>query len=139
MAARDYGQYCGVTRAVELVGERWALLIVRDLLVGPRRFSDLRRNLQGIPPNLLSERLRFLAAEGLVVAEELRAAVDGRTTCILHGMARRTAGNGHQNEQNCGDPPRHGDSVGEAASQVNRAPFLHFPGRKSFPHGSFQC
>ena len=41
MAARDYGQYCGVTRALELVGERWAMLIVRDLLVGPRRYGEL--------------------------------------------------------------------------------------------------
>jgi DNA-binding HxlR family transcriptional regulator len=39
MAAREYGQYCGITRALELVGERWALLIVRDLLVGPRRYG----------------------------------------------------------------------------------------------------
>ena len=41
MAAREYGQYCGVTRALELVGERWAMLIVRDLLVGPRRYGEL--------------------------------------------------------------------------------------------------
>ena len=42
MAARSYGQYCGVTRALELVGERWALLIVRDLLVGPRRYNKVK-------------------------------------------------------------------------------------------------
>ena len=42
MAARNYGQYCGVTTALEVVGERWALLIVRDLLVGPRRYTDLK-------------------------------------------------------------------------------------------------
>ena len=45
MAARDYGQYCGITRALELVGERWALLIVRDLLVGPRRYGELAAGL----------------------------------------------------------------------------------------------
>ena len=45
MAAREYGQYCGVTQALELVGERWALLIVRDLLVGPRRYTDLKAGL----------------------------------------------------------------------------------------------
>ena len=45
MAARDYGQYCGVTRALELVGERWAMLIVRDLLVGPRRYGELAAGL----------------------------------------------------------------------------------------------
>ena len=41
MAARDYGQYSGITQALELVGERWAMLIVRDLLVGPRRYGEL--------------------------------------------------------------------------------------------------
>jgi len=46
VASRSYGQYCGVTTAVELVAERWALLIIRDLLVGPRRYTDLK---QGLP------------------------------------------------------------------------------------------
>src|SRR5262245_9800911 len=49
---RTYGQFCGVARALEMVGERWALLIVRDLLVGPRRFTDLRRGLPRIPTNI---------------------------------------------------------------------------------------
>ena len=46
---RSYGQYCGVARALELVGERWALLIVRDLILGPKRFTDLRLGLPRIP------------------------------------------------------------------------------------------
>jgi len=66
MAARNYGQYCGVVRALELVGERWALLIVRDLLVGPRRYSDLKNGLSRIPTNILSDRLKELQAAGLV-------------------------------------------------------------------------
>ena len=49
MAARSYGQYCGVTTAIELVSERWALLIIRDLLVGPRRYTDLKQGLPKIP------------------------------------------------------------------------------------------
>ena len=64
--ARTYGQFCGVARALELVGERWALLIVRDLLVGPRRFTDLRRGLPKIPTNILTDRLHELEAAGLV-------------------------------------------------------------------------
>lgn len=60
MSSRSYGQYCGLARALEVVGERWALLIVRDLLVGPRRFSDLRRGLPKIPTNILSARLKEL-------------------------------------------------------------------------------
>ena len=66
MAARSYGQYCGITRAVELVGERWALLIVRDLLVGPRRYTDLKRGLPRIPTNILSARLKELQEGGVV-------------------------------------------------------------------------
>lgn len=66
MAARSYGQYCGVTTAVELIGERWALLIVRDLLVGPRRYTDLRRGLPRIPTNILSTRLKELQEGGVV-------------------------------------------------------------------------
>ena len=66
MAARDYGQYCGVTRAVELVGERWALLIVRDLLVGPRRYGELAAGLPRIPSNILAARLKELQAAGVI-------------------------------------------------------------------------
>ena len=60
MAARSYGQYCGVTTGVELVTERWALLIIRDLLVGPRRYTDLKQGLPKIPTNILSARLKEL-------------------------------------------------------------------------------
>lgn len=66
MAARNYGQYCGVVTAVELVGERWALLIVRDLLVGARRYSDLKNGLPRIPTNILSTRLKELQQAGVV-------------------------------------------------------------------------
>ena len=66
MAARDYGQYGGITRALELVGERWSLLIVRDLLVGPRRYGELAGGLARIPSNILSARLKELQAAGIV-------------------------------------------------------------------------
>jgi DNA-binding HxlR family transcriptional regulator len=66
MAAREYGQYCGLTRAVELVGERWSLLIVRDLLVGPRRYGELAAGLPRIPTNILATRLKELQAAGLL-------------------------------------------------------------------------
>lgn len=66
MAARDYGQYCGVTQALELVGERWALLIVRDLLVGPRRYGELATGLPRIPTNILATRLKELQAAGVI-------------------------------------------------------------------------
>jgi DNA-binding HxlR family transcriptional regulator len=66
MAARDYGQYCGITRALEIVGERWALLIVRDLLVGPRRYGELAAGLPRIPSNILAARLKELQAAGVI-------------------------------------------------------------------------
>ncbi|MCM0638851.1 winged helix-turn-helix transcriptional regulator [Cellulomonas wangsupingiae] len=66
MAARDYGQHCGVTRALELVGERWALLIVRDLLVGPRRYGELAAGLPRIPSNVLATRLKELQEAGVL-------------------------------------------------------------------------
>ena len=66
MASRSYGQYCGVTTAVELIGERWAMLIVRDLLVGPRRYTDLKQGLPKIPTNILSTRLKELQEGGVV-------------------------------------------------------------------------
>ncbi|MBV8284927.1 MAG: helix-turn-helix transcriptional regulator, partial [Candidatus Eremiobacteraeota bacterium] len=66
MSKRAYGQYCGFARALELVGERWALMIVRDLLVGPKRFSDLQRGLPGIPTNVLTARLKEMEQTGIV-------------------------------------------------------------------------
>lgn len=66
MAAREYGQYCGVTRALELVGERWGLLVVRDLLVGPRRYGELAAGLPRIPSNVLAARLKELQAAGII-------------------------------------------------------------------------
>ena len=66
MAARDYGEYGGVTRAMELVGERWAMLIVRDLLVGPRRYGELAGGLPRIPSNILAARLKELQEAGII-------------------------------------------------------------------------
>src|SRR6187399_425477 len=66
MAARDYGQYGGITRALEIVGERWALLIVRDLLVGPRRYGELAAGLPRIPTNILAARLKELQDAGVI-------------------------------------------------------------------------
>jgi DNA-binding HxlR family transcriptional regulator len=66
VAAREYGQYGGIPRALELVGERWALLIIRDLLVGPRRYGELAAGLPRIPTNILAARLKELQAAGVI-------------------------------------------------------------------------
>ncbi len=63
---RTYADPCGVARALGVVGERWALLVVRELLFGPKRFSDLSRGLPGMSQNVLSQRLRELEEAGVV-------------------------------------------------------------------------
>jgi DNA-binding HxlR family transcriptional regulator len=67
--AKRYGQHCPVAKSLDLVGERWTLLIVRDLLSGSARFQDLRTQLSGIPPKLLADRLRRMERQGLVTRE----------------------------------------------------------------------
>jgi DNA-binding HxlR family transcriptional regulator len=64
--SRSYGDACGIARALDVVGERWALLVVRELLLGPQRFSDLRRALPLASSNLVADRLRELAARDVV-------------------------------------------------------------------------
>jgi DNA-binding HxlR family transcriptional regulator len=67
---RSYRQFCGLAKALDVVGERWTLLVVRDLLLGPRRYSDLLRALPGITTNLLAKRLAELEAAGLTTRRE---------------------------------------------------------------------
>lgn len=64
--SRDYGQYCGLARALDVVGDRWNLLIVRELLIGPARYGELRDGLVGIATNLLTDRLRDLENAGVL-------------------------------------------------------------------------
>ena len=66
MARRSYDQYCGLARALDALGERWTLLIVRNLLLGPQRYSELLRGLPGITTNLLAKRLQEMEAEGVI-------------------------------------------------------------------------
>jgi DNA-binding HxlR family transcriptional regulator len=65
-AARKYDDPCGTARALDVIGERWALQVVRELLLGPKRFGQLRRGLTGVSPNVLSQRLRDLENHGVV-------------------------------------------------------------------------
>lgn len=70
-AVNPYDMYCPIARALDVLGDRWTLLILRELNMGERRFTDLKRNLPGIPPNVLSSRLKVLAEEGLVTTRDL--------------------------------------------------------------------
>src|SRR3954463_12938604 len=75
MSRRSYGQYCGLAKALAVVGERWTLLVVRNLLLGPLRYSELLRGLPGITTNLLAKRLREMEQAGR--REGVRAAGAG--------------------------------------------------------------
>jgi DNA-binding HxlR family transcriptional regulator len=68
---RTYADACGAAHALDLAGERWALLVMRELLLGPKRFSDLRHDLPGISANVLTQRLEDLEAKGIVVRRKL--------------------------------------------------------------------
>ena len=65
-AKRTYGDSCGIARALDIVGERWALLVVRELVLGPKRFTDLRGGLPRVGPDMLAARLRELEEAGVV-------------------------------------------------------------------------
>ena len=66
MSNKSYNQYCGLAYALDIVGERWTILIIRELMAGPRRFTDLIAGLPGISTNLLSERLKNLEQQGIL-------------------------------------------------------------------------
>jgi DNA-binding HxlR family transcriptional regulator len=93
-----YQSYCPIARGLDVLGDRWTLLIMRELTNGDHRYTDLRTNLPGIPPNLLSQRLKDLMNEGLVATKELAPPVArtvytateyGRTTIpVLRALAR---------------------------------------------------
>ncbi|MGH2604607.1 MAG: winged helix-turn-helix transcriptional regulator, partial [Dehalococcoidia bacterium] len=68
---RTYDHFCSLARALERVGDRWTLLVVRDLIGGPQRFTDLKARLGGITPKTLSERLRELTEAGIVAVDRV--------------------------------------------------------------------
>lgn len=87
---KRHGHYCPIARTLDLVGDRWSLLILRELLFGDQRFVDLRGNLPGISPTLLTERLQALAAHGLVATRELPPPA-ARTVYTATAKAREAA------------------------------------------------
>lgn len=92
--ARQYGQQCGVAKALDLLGERWTLMILRDLCAGSAGFNQLLRALRGIGPNLLSARLGQLQAHGLVHAGEHGYALTARGQA-LRPLLRTLMATGH--------------------------------------------
>jgi DNA-binding HxlR family transcriptional regulator len=78
MERRSYNEFCGLARALDVVGERWTLLVVRNLLLGPLRYSDLLRGLPGITTNLLAKRLREMETSGVVERVRVSGAEGGQ-------------------------------------------------------------
>src|SRR5271155_34402 len=87
---RSYGDACPIGRALDVIGERWALLVVRELLFGAQRFSDLRRALADASTNMLTDRLRELEAHGVV----LRRTLPPPAACTVYELTDR----GHELE-----------------------------------------
>jgi DNA-binding HxlR family transcriptional regulator len=75
---RRYEDGCGTAHALDLIGERWALLVMRELMLGPKRFSDIRADLPGISANTLTQRLEGLEKAGIVVREKLPPPASGQ-------------------------------------------------------------
>jgi DNA-binding HxlR family transcriptional regulator len=73
---KRYGQACAIARALDVVGDRWSLLLVRELTLGPRRYRDLATGLPGIPSHLLAARLKDLQAAGVITRRTLPAPTD---------------------------------------------------------------
>lgn len=71
MPRRSYDQYCPLSRALDAIGERWTLLIVRELLAGPRRYTDLHADLPGVSTDVLAARLKEMKRDGLVTRRRL--------------------------------------------------------------------
>lgn len=103
MTKRTYRQYCGLAAALDVVGQRWALLIVRDLVPGPRRFTDLFDGLPGISTDLLADRLRSLEAAGALRQREVRTPAPAN----LYELTDR----GHQLARTAGELARWGGSL----------------------------
>ncbi len=98
MSGTRYNQFCALARAAEIVGERWTLLIIRELLLSPMRFGDLRERLDDISPALLTDRLNALVEAGVVQRAALPAPFNAQETfepdwvlLALEAIARRTA------------------------------------------------
>ena len=88
MSARKYNQNCPIAKGLDVLGDRWTLLILRELLGGPRRYGDLRAELPGIATNLLADRLRELEDDGLIVRTELPPPI-ARTVYTLSDLGWR--------------------------------------------------
>jgi DNA-binding HxlR family transcriptional regulator len=123
---RIYRHFCMMARTLELVGERWSLLIVRDLLLGPRRFTDLVRSLREITPTRLTDRLRHLESAGIVAREPPTAGreVWYRLTDSGHDLQPVVEALILWGIQHAFEPPRDGEPVEPAPVMIGTKVWL---------------
>ncbi|MBJ8343912.1 helix-turn-helix domain-containing protein [Antrihabitans sp. YC2-6] len=89
---KSYGEFCALSRALDLVGDRWNMLVIRELLISPSRYSDLQKSLPGIATNLLAQRLRTLEDDGVIRSAVQPAPVSARVYELTDwGRGLRTA------------------------------------------------
>ncbi len=140
--AKSYDQACPVAKALEVLGDRWTLLIVRDLLRGPRRFQDFQTSLKGIAPTILSDRLKLMEEHGLITrsfysdhpprAEYLLTNKGKQLEIVVGALAVWGTRHVHHDmalvHTDCGEPvetgfycPRCGDRVRRTAVQLQQA------------------
>jgi len=115
---RSYGQYCGVARSLDVVGDRWSLLIVRELLARPCRFTDLRTGLPGIARNLLADRLRALQAAEIVAREDDRYVLTERGRALQPVLRELVRWSVPYMIQGAGEDVAQGHWVGPAAEAL---------------------
>ena len=124
---RIYPHFCMMARALELVGERWSLLIVRDLLLGPQRFTDLIGSVAGITPTRLTDRLRYLEAAGIIQRERSEAGreVWYRLTEAGHDLAPVVESLIRWGQRHAFEAPRPDEPVHTAAAMIGTKVFLN--------------
>lgn len=115
---RSYGQFCGVARSLDVVGDRWSLLIVRELLARPCRFTDLRTGLPGIARNLLAERLRSLQKAELVTREDDRYILTDRGRALQPVLRELVRWSVPYMVQGAGEDAARGHWIGLAAEAL---------------------
>jgi DNA-binding HxlR family transcriptional regulator/putative sterol carrier protein len=114
---RSYGDGCGIARALDLVGERWGLLVVRELVLGPKRFTDLHAGMPGVSPNVLAQRLRDLEGAGVLRRRRLGPPVGARVYELtewgqeLEPLLLRLGRWGGRSPEPTADPYRSADSL----------------------------
>jgi DNA-binding HxlR family transcriptional regulator len=138
---KQYGQACAVAKTLEVVGDRWTLLIVRDLLEGTHRFQDLETSLKGIAPNILSDRLKLMETHGLVSRQfysdhppraEYALTEKGRDLGVVVGAlatwgAQHVEKRGRLIHEDCGHPVKMGYFCAECGDRVRGASVRYRP------------